>query len=132
MLRITRSPTWRATILDLYAVFGVAGIVVRAILLYWLLAKQAFQPTSGPDKIGSEVRLGMTIDNLIDEVTLAMSEELTPEQLQRLNNVLALKLHGHQLVEECTEVAVRENQWERILKLYLATKHLENLDADNQ
>lgn len=68
----------------------------------------------------------MTIDQLIDEVTLAMSEDLTPEQLQRLNNMLAIKLHGHQLVEECTEVAVRENQWERILKLYLATKHLEN------
>lgn len=68
----------------------------------------------------------MTIDKLIDDVILAMSEDLSPEQLQQLNNVLTIKLHGHQIVKECTDLVVEDNQWQKILKLWLATKRLEN------
>ena len=66
------------------------------------------------------------IAKLIDDVTMAMADDLTPEQLQHLSNVLTIKLHGYQLVEECTQLVTSESHWEKILRLWLATKRLEN------
>jgi site-specific recombinase XerD len=68
----------------------------------------------------------MTIDKMIDNVLLAMSNDLTPEQLQHLSNVLTINLHGYQIVEECTQLVTSESHWEKVLRLYLATKRLEN------
>lgn len=71
----------------------------------------------------------MTVDKIVDEVMLCMEDAgLTAEQLQRLSNALTVKLHGYRLVEECTQVvpADQEAQWQRVLRLWLATKRLEN------
>ena len=84
--------------------------------------------TSRPDMIGLEV-IDMTVDKIVDEIMLCMEGAgLTSEQLQRLSNALMLKLHGYQIVEECTQVVPsnQEEQWERVLRLWLATKRLEN------
>ena len=71
----------------------------------------------------------MTADKIVDEIMLCMEDAgLTTEQLQQLSNALTLKLHGYQLVAECTQVvpAYQEAQWQRVLRLWLATKRLEN------
>lgn len=66
------------------------------------------------------------IAKLIDEVTSAMAPELSLEQLQHLSNILTIKLHGYQIVEECTKLTTSETQWQKVLRLYLATKQIEN------
>lgn len=68
----------------------------------------------------------MQINDLIQDVLNAMTDDLTPEQLQKLSNTLTIKLHGYQLAEECTQLVPSDNQWERILKQWLATKRLQN------
>lgn len=66
------------------------------------------------------------MDKLIEEILAAMQEELAPEQLQKLENVLVIKTHGLALQEEHTELVVSERHWEKVLRLYLASKRLEN------
>ena len=66
------------------------------------------------------------MDKLIAAVLAAMQADLTPEQLQRLENVLIIKTHGLILQEEHTELVVSERHWEKALRLYLASKQLEN------
>lgn len=60
----------------------------------------------------------------IQEILDAMASELTAEQLQKLANVLQIKLTEWRHNE--TQVVKSDNGWERILKLFLATKKLEN------
>lgn len=65
-------------------------------------------------------------EKLIKNVIVAMQDSLTDEQLQKLENVLAINLHGMEVREECTQLVTSERHWERILKLYIASKRLEN------
>ena len=65
-------------------------------------------------------------ENLIKNVVAAMQDSLTDEQLQKLENVLAISLHGLEVREECTQLVTSERHWERILKMYIASKRLEN------
>ena len=66
------------------------------------------------------------MDKLINDILLAMNSDLTPEQLQKLSNVLAITLHGKQIVEEQTALAVNEWGWQKVLRLWIAAKRLEN------
>ena len=66
------------------------------------------------------------MEKLIAEILSAMQSDLTPEQLRRLENVLAIKTHGLTLQEERTELVVSERHWEKALRMYLASKRLEN------
>lgn len=66
------------------------------------------------------------MEKLIAEILEAMQAELTPEQLRKLENVLAIKTHGLILQEEHTELVVSEQHWEKALRMYLASKRLEN------
>ena len=65
-------------------------------------------------------------EKLIQNVIVAMQDSLTDEQLQKLENVLAINLHGMEVREECTQLVTSERHWERILKMYIASKRLEN------
>lgn len=65
-------------------------------------------------------------ENFIKNVVAAMQDSLTDEQLQKLENVLAINLHGLEVKEECTQLVTSERHWERILKMYIASKLLEN------
>lgn len=68
----------------------------------------------------------MMKENLIKNVIVAMQDSLTDEQLNKLENVLAINLHGQEVREECTQLVTSERHWEKILKMYLACKRLEN------
>ena len=65
-------------------------------------------------------------ENFIKNVVAAMQDSLTDEQLQKLENVLAINLHGLEVKEECTQLVTSERHWERILKMYIASKRLES------
>lgn len=66
------------------------------------------------------------MEKLIAEILSAMQADLTPEQLRRLENVLVIKTRGLVLQEERTELVISERHWEKALRLYLASKRLEN------
>lgn len=55
-----------------------------------------------------------------------MAEVLDDEQLQKLQNVLYIQFHGLKLEEEHTQLITSESGWQKILKLYAASKRLEN------
>lgn len=65
-------------------------------------------------------------EGLINGILAEMSSELTDEQLHKLESILVMKLHGLKIEEECTEITVSEASWQRILRLYIASKRLEN------
>ena len=66
------------------------------------------------------------VEKLIKNVIVAMQDCLNDEQLQKLENVLAINLHGLEVREECTQLVTSERHWEKILKMYIASKRLEN------
>lgn len=66
------------------------------------------------------------IDKLIENVLTAMQDSLSEEQLQKLENVLAIQFHGIEVREEQTALVVAEQGWEKVLRLYKASKRLEN------
>lgn len=66
------------------------------------------------------------IEKVINGVVAAMQEDLTDEQLRKLENVLLVQLHGLKIEEECMQLVVSERHWEKILRLYIASKRLEN------
>ena len=66
------------------------------------------------------------IENIIKNVMSAMQESLDEEQLQKLENTLYIQFHGLKLQEECTQLVTSESGWQKILKLYAASKRLEN------
>ena len=47
-------------------------------------------------------------ENFIKNVVAAMQDSLTDEQLQKLENVLAINLHGLEVKEECTQLVTSE------------------------
>lgn len=66
------------------------------------------------------------IEKLISGIIASMQDNLTDEQLQQLENVLVVQLHGLKIEEESTELVVSERHWEKVLRLYIASKRLEN------
>ena len=63
------------------------------------------------------------MQRVIQEILDAMAGDLTAEQLQKLSNILQIKLTEWRHNE--TQVVKSDGGWERILKLFLATKKLE-------
>lgn len=66
------------------------------------------------------------VEKLIKNVISAMQDRLNDEQLLMLENVLAINLHGLEVKEECTQLVTSERHWEKILRMYIACKRLEN------
>ena len=66
------------------------------------------------------------INIIIKNVVNMMQEELTDEQLHKLENVLYISFHGVKLQEECTSLVTSQAHWDKILKLFIASKRLEN------
>lgn len=66
------------------------------------------------------------IDRIINRVLARMQEDLSAEQLKKLENTLAMQLHGLQIEKEHTELVISERRWEKILRTYIASKRLEN------
>lgn len=66
------------------------------------------------------------VERVIDGIVAAMQEDLTDEQLNKLEQVLIIQLHGFKIEEECTQLVVSEQHWAKILRMYIASKRLEN------
>ena len=66
------------------------------------------------------------IEKVINGVLATMAECLTDDQLRKLENTLVMQLHGLKVEEECTDLVVSERHWEKVLRLYIASKRLEN------
>ena len=62
------------------------------------------------------------MQKVIQEILQAVSDDLTEQQLQKLGSVLQIKLYEQQK----KEIVPVNNDWQRVLKLFLATKKLEN------
>ena len=66
------------------------------------------------------------IDRIIDEILTEMQGKITYEQLKDLEGVLVRKFHGLTIQKECTEIAILDDSWEKVIKRFVATKRLEN------
>lgn len=68
-----------------------------------------------------------TKNDLINKVIGSMANELSSTQLNKLENVLRMQLHGIVLQQECTEISTYIDDNEYIIKLFMGNKMLENL-----
>lgn len=66
------------------------------------------------------------IDQIQNSILEKMADTLTGEQLQKLENVMAIEFHGIQVQEECTQLVTSEAKWQKILNIFLASKRIEN------
>lgn len=55
-----------------------------------------------------------------------MQEVLEDEQLQKLENTLYINFHGTRVEEKYAQLVTSESHWEKVLKLFVASKRLEN------
>lgn len=55
-----------------------------------------------------------------------MQDILSNEQLQHLENVLAIEFHGVEVREECTQLVTSEIHWQKVLRTFIASKRIEN------
>lgn len=66
------------------------------------------------------------IESIQSKIIERMQDVLTNEQLQRLENVLAIEFHGIEVQEECTQLVTSEVHWQKILRTFVASKRIEN------
>lgn len=64
--------------------------------------------------------------DIIKSTLLAMEDTLTTEQLQKLERVLLIQLHKMEHEQRSEELAVSRDGWVATLRLYIASKRLEN------
>lgn len=64
-------------------------------------------------------------ETIIRKITTAMGEDLTPEQLKRLENILTKELADFEITEKETALAIRPESWERILQEYFISMKIE-------
>ncbi len=62
---------------------------------------------------------------IVQKVTEALQERTNEETLTLIQDVLIMQLNDYEVMDRCTEVAVRDDSAERILKKFLATKRVE-------
>lgn len=62
----------------------------------------------------------------INEILAELQDDLTNEQLTKLEAKLTIKLHKVRLEEECTAVVLANRSWEKILRKFVGCKRLEN------
>lgn len=66
------------------------------------------------------------IEMIQSRIVERMQDILTNEQLQHLENVLAIEFHGVEVREECTQLVTSEIHWQKILRTFIASKRIEN------
>lgn len=66
------------------------------------------------------------IEKIQSKILMRMQEILDNEQLQKLENVLVLEFHNIEVKQECTGLVTSERHWEKILRIFLASKRIEN------
>ena len=66
------------------------------------------------------------LEQIQNQILEKMADSLSDEQLQKLENVLAIEFHGVEVQEECTQLVTSELRWQKILNTFLASKRIEN------
>lgn len=66
------------------------------------------------------------IEMIQSRIMERMQDILSNEQLQHLENVLAIEFHGIEVQEECTQLVTSEIHWQKILRTFIASKRIEN------
>ena len=66
------------------------------------------------------------IEQIQNKILEQMQEILSNEQLQKLENVMAIEFHGVEVQQECTQLVTSESHWEKILRTFIASKRIEN------
>ena len=66
------------------------------------------------------------LEQIQNQILEKMAETLNNEQLQKLENVMAIEFHGVEVQEECTQLVTSELRWQKILNTFLASKRIEN------
>ena len=68
----------------------------------------------------------MKKQQLINQILESMSRWIPEQALARLEKVLIVSFHGIQMSEEKTSIIPMESQWQNILRIWIASKKLEN------
>ena len=66
------------------------------------------------------------IEQIQNSILEQMQESLSNEQLQKLENVMAIEFQGIEVQQECTQLVTSESHWEKILRTFIASKRIEN------
>lgn len=66
------------------------------------------------------------IEKIQNNIIEKMATLLNNEQLIQLENVLSIEFHGIEVKEECTQLVTSERHWTKTLKLFIASKRVEN------
>lgn len=66
------------------------------------------------------------IEQIQNRILEQMQEILSNEQLQKLENVMAIEFYGIEVQQECTQLVTSESHWEKILRTFIASKRIEN------
>ena len=61
------------------------------------------------------------IDQIQNSILEKMADSLSDEQLQKLENVMAIEFHGIEVQEEGTQLVTSELRWQKILNTFLAS-----------
>ena len=64
-------------------------------------------------------------DMVINNIIAAMGQHLDSKLLRLLENVIRQNLYGLEITDECTDLAVRMEDNDRIVQVFLASKKLE-------
>lgn len=65
-------------------------------------------------------------EKIIKNILTSMQDSLSQDLLKKLENTLVIHLSNLNISERCTEHKDGEKQWEKVLRLYIASKRLEN------
>lgn len=63
--------------------------------------------------------------NLINSIQYELADILSADDLKAVTNIITLKLNDYEVHKACTDVVVRENESETIVKMFLTTKKIE-------
>lgn len=65
--------------------------------------------------------------SIIQSVTQALQSKADDDTINLVQDVLVMQLNKYEVIERCTEVAIRDDSAEGILKKFLATKRVEGI-----
>lgn len=63
--------------------------------------------------------------NLINSIRFELMDQVSPEILKQITNVITVKLNDYEVSAKCTDLVVVETESQQIISIYLATKKLE-------
>lgn len=66
-------------------------------------------------------------ENIVQSVIDALTERATQDVIDIVQDILVIQLNKYEVQERCTDVAVRDNSAEGMLRKFVATKRVKGL-----